>query len=64
MTPVDGTGRLNRKSIVRDCRRTISAASSISAGKSGLDFYRHGIQRLAEQDTGAGYIGSLHADGC
>ena len=28
-----------------------------------LDFYRHGIQRLAEQDPYAGYIVSLHADG-
>jgi len=28
-----------------------------------LDFYRHGIERLAEQDAYAGYIVSLHADG-
>ncbi len=28
-----------------------------------LDFYRHGIERLAEQDPYAGYIVSLHADG-
>jgi hypothetical protein len=32
-------------------------------GKVWLDFYRHGIQRLAEQDPYAGYIVSLHADG-
>ena len=31
--------------------------------KIWLDFYRHGIQRLAEQDPYAGYIVSLHADG-
>ena len=28
-----------------------------------LDFYRHGITRLAEQDAYAGYIVSLHAEG-
>jgi hypothetical protein len=28
-----------------------------------LDFYRHGIERLAERDPYAGYIVSLHADG-
>jgi hypothetical protein len=28
-----------------------------------LDFYRHGVYRLAEQDPYAGYIVSLHADG-
>jgi hypothetical protein len=32
-------------------------------GKVWLDFYRHGIMRLAEQDPFAGYIVSLHADG-
>ena len=32
-------------------------------GKVWLDFYRHGIERLAEQDPYAGYIVSLHADG-
>ena len=32
-------------------------------GKVWLDFYRHGILRLAEQDPFAGYIVSLHADG-
>jgi len=32
-------------------------------GKVWLDFYRHGIQRLAEQDPYAGYIVSLHSDG-
>ena len=32
-------------------------------GKVWLDFYRHGIYRLAEQDTYAGYIVSLHSDG-
>jgi hypothetical protein len=33
-------------------------------GKVWLDFNRHGIQRLAEQDPCAGYIVvSLHADG-
>ncbi len=32
-------------------------------GKVWLDFYRHGIDRLAEQDPYAGYIVSLHADG-
>lgn len=32
-------------------------------GKVWLDFYRHGIKRLAEQDLYAGYIVSLHADG-
>jgi hypothetical protein len=31
-------------------------------GKVWLDFYRHGIQRLAQQDPFAGYIVSLHAD--
>ena len=31
-------------------------------GKVWLDFYRHGIYRLAEQDFYAGYIVSLHAD--
>jgi hypothetical protein len=28
-----------------------------------LNFYRHGIERLAEQDPYAGYIVSLHSDG-
>jgi hypothetical protein len=28
-----------------------------------LDFYRHGIQRVAEQDPYAGYIVSMHGDG-
>ncbi len=28
-----------------------------------LDFYRHGITRLAEQDAYAGYVVSLHAEG-
>ena len=32
-------------------------------GKVWLDFYRHGIYRLAEQDPYAGYIVSLHSDG-
>ncbi|HEY7322288.1 MAG TPA: DUF3891 family protein [Candidatus Binatia bacterium] len=32
-------------------------------GRVWLDFYRHGISRLAEQDAYAGYIVSLHADG-
>jgi hypothetical protein len=32
-------------------------------GKVWLDFYRHGIERLAEQDPYAGYIVSLHSDG-
>jgi hypothetical protein len=32
-------------------------------GKVWLDFYRHGILRLAQQDPYAGYIVSLHADG-
>jgi hypothetical protein len=32
-------------------------------GRVWLDFYRHGIERLAEQDPYAGYIVSLHADG-
>ena len=32
-------------------------------GKVWLDFYRHGIDRLAEQDPYAGYIVSLHSDG-
>jgi hypothetical protein len=32
-------------------------------GKVWLDFYRHGIYRLAEQDQYAGYIVSLHSDG-
>ena len=32
-------------------------------GKVWLDFYRHGIERLAAQDPYAGYIVSLHADG-
>ena len=32
-------------------------------GKDWLDFYRHGIERLAEQDLYAGYIVSLHSDG-
>ena len=32
-------------------------------GKVWLDFYRHGIQRLSQQDPFAGYIVSLHADG-
>ncbi len=32
-------------------------------GKVWLDFYRHGIERLAGQDPYAGYIVSLHADG-
>jgi len=32
-------------------------------GKVWLDFYRHGIHRLAEQDPYAGYIVSLHSDG-
>jgi len=32
-------------------------------GKVWLDFYRHGIERLAEQDPYAGYMVSLHADG-
>lgn len=32
-------------------------------GKVWLDFYRHGIERLAEQDLYAGYIVSLHSDG-
>ena len=31
--------------------------------KVWLNFYRHGIERLAEQDPYAGYIVSLHADG-
>jgi len=31
--------------------------------KVWLDFYRHGIERLAEQDPYAGYIVSLHSDG-
>ena len=32
-------------------------------GKVWLDFYRHGIYRLAEQDPYAGYVVSLHSDG-
>lgn len=32
-------------------------------GKVWLDFYRHGIERLAEQDAYAGYMVSLHSDG-
>jgi hypothetical protein len=32
-------------------------------GKVWLDFYRHGIERLAEQDPYAGLIVSLHSDG-
>jgi hypothetical protein len=32
-------------------------------GRTWLDFYRHGISRLAEQDPYAGYVVSLHADG-
>ena len=32
-------------------------------GKVWLDFYRHGIERVAEQDPYAGYIVSLHSDG-
>ena len=32
-------------------------------GKVWLDFYRHGIERLAEQDPYAGYMVSLHSDG-
>lgn len=32
-------------------------------GKVWLDFYRHGIERLAEQDVYAGYMVSLHSDG-
>lgn len=32
-------------------------------GKVWLDFYRHGIERLAEQDLYAGLIVSLHSDG-
>lgn len=32
-------------------------------GRVWLDFYRHGIERLAEQDPYAGYIVSLHSDG-
>lgn len=32
-------------------------------GKVWLDFYRHGIYRLADQDPYAGYIVSLHSDG-
>lgn len=32
-------------------------------GKVWLDFYRHGIERLAEQDIYAGLIVSLHSDG-
>ena len=32
-------------------------------GKVWLDFYRHGIYRLAEQDPYAGYMVSLHSDG-
>jgi hypothetical protein len=32
-------------------------------GKVWLDFYRHGILHLAQQDPYAGYIVSLHADG-
>jgi hypothetical protein len=32
-------------------------------GKIWLDFYRHGIERLAELDPYAGYIVSLHSDG-
>ena len=31
-------------------------------GKVWLDFYRHGVYRLAEQDPYAGYMVSLHAD--
>ena len=31
-------------------------------GQVWLDFYRHGVYRLAEQDPYAGYIVSLHAD--
>ena len=32
-------------------------------GRVWLDFYRHGIERVAEQDLYAGYIVSLHSDG-
>jgi hypothetical protein len=32
-------------------------------GKVWLDFYRHGIERLAEQDLYSGLIVSLHSDG-
>ena len=32
-------------------------------GRVWLDFYRHGIERVAEQDPYAGYIVSLHSDG-
>ncbi len=32
-------------------------------GGTWLNFYRHGIYRLAEQDAYAGYMVSLHADG-
>ena len=32
-------------------------------GKVWLNFYHHGISRLAEQDPYAGYIVSLHSDG-
>jgi hypothetical protein len=32
-------------------------------GRVWLDFYRHGISRLAEQDAYAGYMVSLHSDG-
>ena len=31
-------------------------------GKVWLDFYRHGVYRLAEQDPYAGYMVSLHSD--
>jgi hypothetical protein len=32
-------------------------------GRVWLEFYRHGIERVAEQDLYAGYIVSLHSDG-
>jgi len=54
---------IKRRSTTKDCRRIISQQHQTSRGKVWLDFYRHGIHRLAEQDPYAGYIVSLHSDG-
>ena len=56
---------LGDQTAVKQRRSAAGLIGSIKhlGGKVWLDFYRHGIERLAEQDLYAGYIVSLHADG-